>query len=131
MPHHAPQPITLDAIPTPHPLDPLTGPEIDHLIDQSRRAAEALGIRNSGCNLQFAAHPDTGELLIIEVNPRVSRSSALASKATGVPIAKISALLAVGCTIDEIARWGALGDAERAHLMDEVLPRRAPAAPAA
>ena len=84
------------------PAQTLTGAETDLLIEQSRAAAQALGIRNSGCNLQFAMHPDTGELLIIEVNPRVSRSSALASKATGVPIAKISSLLAVGYNLDEI-----------------------------
>ena len=84
------------------PAQTLTGPEIDQLIDESRRAAKALGIRNSGCNLQFALNPANGELMIIEVNPRVSRSSALASKATGVPIAKISSLLAVGFGLDEI-----------------------------
>lgn len=84
------------------PTQTLTGPELEQLIDESRRAARALGIRNSGCNLQYALNPDNGDLLIIEVNPRVSRSSALASKATGVPIAKISSLLAVGYTLEEI-----------------------------
>ncbi len=84
------------------PAQTLTGPEIERLVEQSRLAARALGLRNSGCNLQFALNPDTGELVIIEVNPRVSRSSALASKATGVPIAKISSLLAVGWNLDEI-----------------------------
>ncbi len=84
------------------PAQTLTGAEIQRLIDESRRAALALGIRNSGCNLQFALNPENGEMLIIEVNPRVSRSSALASKATGIPIAKISSLLAVGWCLDEI-----------------------------
>ena len=84
------------------PAQTLTGDEVSRLIDESRRAAKVLGIRNSGCNLQYALNSETGELLIIEVNPRVSRSSALASKATGVPIAKISTLLAVGYNLDEI-----------------------------
>lgn len=84
------------------PAQTLTGPQMERLIDESRRAARALGIRQSGCNLQFALNPDNDDMLIIEVNPRVSRSSALASKATGVPIAKISSLLAVGYNLDEI-----------------------------
>ncbi|MDR2947226.1 MAG: carbamoyl-phosphate synthase large subunit [Candidatus Adiutrix sp.] len=84
------------------PAQTLSGAEMDLLIKQSQDAARALGLRNSGCNLQFALDPGSGELLIIEVNPRVSRSSALASKATGVPIAKISSLLAVGYNLDEI-----------------------------
>ena len=84
------------------PAQTLTGAEMERLVDESRRAARALGIRGSGCNLQFALNPDNGEMIIIEVNPRVSRSSALASKATGVPIAKISSLLAVGYNLDEI-----------------------------
>ena len=56
-----------------------------------------------GSNVQFAVNPDNGELIIIEMNPRVSRSSALASKATGFPIAKVAAKLAVGYTLDELA----------------------------
>ena len=63
---------------------------------------EAVGLETGGANIQFAVHPKTGERMVIELNPRVSRSSALASKATGFPIAKISALLAVGLTLDEI-----------------------------
>ena len=63
---------------------------------------EEVGLETGGANIQFAIHPQTGERMVIEVNPRVSRSSALASKATGFPIAKISALLAVGLTLDEI-----------------------------
>ena len=63
---------------------------------------EEIGLETGGANIQFAIHPKTGERLVIEANPRVSRSSALASKATGFPIAKISALLALGWTLDEI-----------------------------
>ena len=63
---------------------------------------EEVGLETGGANIQFAVHPQTGERMVIELNPRVSRSSALASKATGFPIAKISALLAVGLTLDEI-----------------------------
>ena len=78
----------------------------DKAYQDMRREALAiiseLGIETGGANIQFAVHPQTGERLVIEVNPRVSRSSALASKATGFPIAKISALLAVGQTLDEI-----------------------------
>ena len=56
----------------------------------------------AGCNIQFAVNPDDGRLVVIEMNPRVSRSSALASKATGFPIAKIAARLAIGYTLDEV-----------------------------
>src|SRR5690606_13217508 len=62
-----------------------------------------IGVESGGCNIQFGVEPKTGRLVVIEMNPRVSRSSALASKATGFPIAKIAALLAVGYTLDEIA----------------------------
>src|SRR5512145_2994449 len=63
---------------------------------------DPMGVDTGGSNIQFAVHPDTGEMVVIEMNPRVSRSSALASKATGFPIAKIAAKLAVGYTLDEI-----------------------------
>src|SRR5258705_1739092 len=66
------------------------------------RVMRAIKVEAGGSNIQFAAHPDPGEMRVIEMNPRVSRSSALASKATGFPIAKISALLAAGLTLDEI-----------------------------
>ena len=62
----------------------------------------ALGVDTGGCNIQFAVNPDTGRIIVIEMNPRVSRSSALASKATGFPIAKIATKLALGYTLDEI-----------------------------
>ena len=61
-----------------------------------------IGVETGGTNVQFAVHPTTGRMTVIEMNPRVSRSSALASKATGFPIAKIAAKLAVGYTLDEI-----------------------------
>src|SRR5438309_4915850 len=61
-----------------------------------------IGVETGGSNLQFAVNPDNGRLVVIEMNPRVSRSSALASKATGFPIAKIAAKLAIGYTLDEI-----------------------------
>ena len=61
-----------------------------------------MGVDTGGCNIQFAVHPDTGRIIVIEMNPRVSRSSALASKATGFPIAKIATKLALGYTLDEI-----------------------------
>src|SRR5689334_14328645 len=70
--------------------------------DAALRVMRAIKVEAGGSNIQFAVHPDTGEMRVIEMNPRVSRSSALASKATGFPIAKISALLAVGLTLDEI-----------------------------
>ncbi len=70
--------------------------------DASLRIIREIRIEAGGCNIQFAVHPDTGDMRVIEMNPRVSRSSALASKATGFPIAKISAMLAVGLTLDEI-----------------------------
>ena len=70
--------------------------------DAALRIIRAIRIEAGGCNIQFAVHPASGEMRVIEMNPRVSRSSALASKATGFPIAKISAMLAVGLTLDEI-----------------------------
>ena len=62
----------------------------------------AVGVETGGSNVQFAVNPENGDIVVIEMNPRVSRSSALASKATGFPIAKIAAQLAVGLTLDEI-----------------------------
>ena len=70
--------------------------------DASFAVIRAVGVETGGSNIQFAVNPDTGRLVIIEMNPRVSRSSALASKATGFPIAKIAAKLAVGYLLDEI-----------------------------
>src|SRR5204862_3078969 len=72
------------------------------LRDISIDVIRAVGVDTGGCNIQFAIDPVDGRLIVIEMNPRVSRSSALASKATGFPIAKIAAKLAVGYTLDEI-----------------------------
>ncbi|HEY9744872.1 MAG TPA: carbamoyl-phosphate synthase large subunit, partial [Oculatellaceae cyanobacterium] len=84
------------------PAQTLSDKEYHALRDASIRIIRAVGVDAGGCNIQFAIHPQTGRVVVIEMNPRVSRSSALVSKATGVPIAKISARLAVGYTLDEI-----------------------------
>ncbi|MHC4722158.1 MAG: carbamoyl-phosphate synthase large subunit, partial [Planctomycetota bacterium] len=80
----------------------LTDKEYQIMRDASLKIIRAIGVETGGSNIQFAVHPDNGRLYVIEMNPRVSRSSALASKATGFPIAKIASLLAVGYTLDEI-----------------------------
>ncbi len=84
------------------PAQTLTDRELQRLRDMSKAIFHKIGIATGGANVQFAVNPDDGEVYVIEMNPRVSRSSALASKATGFPIAKIAALLAVGFTLDEI-----------------------------
>ncbi|MDQ3504182.1 MAG: carbamoyl-phosphate synthase large subunit, partial [Actinomycetota bacterium] len=84
------------------PAMTLTDREYQHLRDVGIKVLRAVGVDTGGCNIQFAIQPDTGRLVVIEMNPRVSRSSALASKATGFPIAKIAAKLAIGYTLDEI-----------------------------
>ena len=84
------------------PIQTLTDREYQEMRDDSIRVLEAIGIATGGSNVQWAVNPATGRRIIIEMNPRVSRSSALASKATGFPIAKIAALLAVGYTLDEL-----------------------------
>ena len=84
------------------PAQTLTDKEIQRLRNMSRQIFDRLGITTGGANVQFAIDPAAGDAVVIEMNPRVSRSSALASKATGFPIAKIAALLAVGFTLDEI-----------------------------
>jgi carbamoyl-phosphate synthase large subunit len=80
----------------------LTDREYQKLRDLSIAIIRNVGVDTGGCNIQFAVHPDNGRVIVIEMNPRVSRSSALASKATGFPIAKIAAKLALGYTLDEI-----------------------------
>ncbi|HWL59908.1 MAG TPA: carbamoyl-phosphate synthase large subunit [Microbacteriaceae bacterium] len=80
----------------------LTDREFQHLRDIAIRIIRDVGVDTGGCNIQFAVEPSTGRVIVIEMNPRVSRSSALASKATGFPIAKIAAKLAIGYTLDEI-----------------------------
>jgi len=80
----------------------LTDREYQHLRNLSQRIMRRIGVETGGSNIQYAINPENGEVVVIELNPRVSRSSALASKATGFPIAKIAAQLAVGSTLDEI-----------------------------
>ena len=80
----------------------LTDREFQKLRDLGIAIIRAVGVDTGGCNIQFAVNPEDGRIIVIEMNPRVSRSSALASKATGFPIAKIAARLAIGYTLDEI-----------------------------
>jgi carbamoyl-phosphate synthase large subunit len=84
------------------PVQTLTDRELQNLRDMARLIIRRVGLETGGANVQFAVNPQDGRVFVIEMNPRVSRSSALASKATGFPIAKIAALLAVGYTLDEI-----------------------------
>ncbi len=84
------------------PAMTLTDREYQRMRDAGRRIIRRVGVETGGANIQFAINPETGRLVVIEVNPRVSRSSALASKATGFPIAKIAAKLALGYHLDEI-----------------------------
>jgi carbamoyl-phosphate synthase large subunit len=80
----------------------LTDKEYQHMRDASFKILREIGVDTGGSNVQFSINPNTGRMIVIEMNPRVSRSSALASKATGYPIAKVATLLAVGYTLDEI-----------------------------
>jgi carbamoyl-phosphate synthase large subunit len=84
------------------PAQTLTDKEYQRMRDAAIRVIREIGVETGGSNIQFAVEPSTGRMVVIEMNPRVSRSSALASKATGFPIAKIAAKLAVGYTLDEI-----------------------------
>ena len=84
------------------PAMTLTDREYQRMRDVGIAIIRAVGVDTGGCNIQFAINPDDGRMIVIEMNPRVSRSSALASKATGFPIAKIAAKVAVGYTLDEI-----------------------------
>ncbi|MET0964989.1 MAG: carbamoyl-phosphate synthase large subunit, partial [Nakamurella sp.] len=85
------------------PAMTLTDREYQQMRDLGLSILRAVGVATGGCNIQFAINPANGRIIVIEMNPRVSRSSALASKATGFPIAKIAAKLAIGYTLDEIA----------------------------
>ena len=85
------------------PAQTLTDKEYQVMRNASLAVLRVIGVETGGSNVQFAVHPQTGRLVVIEMNPRVSRSSALASKATGFPIAKVAARLAVGYTLDELA----------------------------
>lgn len=84
------------------PQQTLADHEYQAMRDEAQKIVNAVGVETGGANIQFAVHPQTRRRVVIEMNPRVSRSSALASKATGFPIAKIAALLAVGKTLDEL-----------------------------
>ena len=84
------------------PAQTLTDKEYQRMRDAAAAIIREVGVETGGSNIQFAVDPETGRMIVIEMNPRVSRSSALASKATGFPIAKIAAKLAVGMTLDEI-----------------------------
>lgn len=84
------------------PAQTLSDRQYQVLRDASKKVISEIGVETGGSNIQFAVNPDTGRVIVIEMNPRVSRSSALASKATGFPIAKIAAKLAIGYTLDEI-----------------------------
>ncbi len=84
------------------PAQTLTDKEYQKMRDSAVAIIRAIGVESGGCNIQFAVNPQTGRQTVIEMNPRVSRSSALASKATGYPIARVAAKLAVGYTLDEL-----------------------------
>src|SRR5699024_7546941 len=84
------------------PACTLTDREYQAMRDISQAIIREVGVDTGGCNIQFAVHPSTGRIVTIDITPRVSRSSALASKATGFPTAKIAAKLAVGYSLDEI-----------------------------
>ena len=122
------------------PAQTLTDPLYQELRDQAIKVIRAVGVETGGSNVQFAVNPESGEIVVIEMNPRVSRSSALASKATGFPIAKMAAKLAVGYALEEIpnditrATPGLLraddrlrGDQDPALRLREVPRRRGPA----
>src|SRR6185295_11570349 len=85
------------------PIQTLTDKEYQRMRDASMAVIRAVGVETGGSNIQFAIDPDNGDMVVVEMNPRVSRSSALASKATGYPIAKLAAKLAIGYTLDELA----------------------------
>src|SRR5678809_214083 len=87
------------------PIQTLTDKEYQRMRDAAFAVIRAVGVETGGSNIQFAINPDNGEMVVVEMNPRVSRSSALASKATGYPIAKIAAKLAVGYTLDELPNY--------------------------
>jgi carbamoyl-phosphate synthase large subunit len=84
------------------PAQTLTDRQYQEMRDDAKRIISEIGVETGGCNIQFAVHPETGRRVVVEINPRVSRSSALASKATGFPIARLAAKLAVGYALDEL-----------------------------
>src|SRR5205814_5586698 len=84
------------------PVQTLTDKEYQRMRDAAIAVIRAVGVETGGSNIQFAVNPANGDMVVVEMNPRVSRSSALASKATGYPIVKMAAKLAVGYTLDEL-----------------------------
>ncbi len=84
------------------PAQTLSDRQYQEMREDAKRIVSEVGVETGGCNIQFAVHPETGRRIVVEINPRVSRSSALASKATGFPIARLAAKLAVGYTLDEL-----------------------------
>jgi len=84
------------------PAQTLTDRQYQEMREDAKRIISEVGVETGGCNIQFAVHPETGRRICVEINPRVSRSSALASKATGFPIARLAAKLAVGYALDEL-----------------------------
>ncbi len=84
------------------PAQTLSDRQYQEMREDAKRIISEVGVETGGCNIQFAVHPQTGRRIVVEINPRVSRSSALASKATGFPIARLAAKLAVGYTLDEL-----------------------------
>jgi carbamoyl-phosphate synthase large subunit len=84
------------------PAQTLSDRQYQEMREDAKRIISEVGVETGGCNIQFAVHPETGRRIVVEINPRVSRSSALASKATGFPIARLAAKLAVGYSLDEL-----------------------------
>ena len=102
------------------PAQTLTDKEFQIMRNASFKILREIGVDTGGSNVQFAVNPDNGKMVVIEMNPRVSRSSALASKATGFPIAKVAALLSVGFTLDELKN-DITGEDLLLHLLNQVL----------
>ena len=109
------------------PQQTLTDVEYQQMRDAAIACIRRVGVETGGSNVQFAVDPETGRQVVIEMNPRVSRSSALASKATGFPIAKIAAKLAVGYTLDEIPNDITEGDAGQLRADDRLRRHQDPA----
>jgi len=105
------------------PIQTLTDKEYQRMRDASIAVIRAVGVETGGSNIQFAINPENGEMIVVEMNPRVSRSSALASKATGYPIAKLAAKLAVGYTLDELPNYITSRQKEAPHVHAGLPPR--------
>ena len=108
------------------PIQTLSDKEYQRMRDASLAIIRAVGVETGGSNIQFAINPDNGEMVVVEMNPRVSRSSALASKATGYPIAKLAAKLAVGYTLDELPNY--ITSRKKAGSQEKVASRQLPVA---